>query len=203
VPAQELAPGNTLIDNFGASVAIAFATTGPAIAVGAPRDDGQRGRVYVYTPYATGFGHLLPLGLSQTLSHPSGTAVAGDWLGETLAAVRVKGNAGDTLVVGVPRRDSGGKTDSGAYVRFNASASGSTPYPAQGTIVDNPAPAAGARFGVSFATYGEYDPITGADVDRQVVVGAEGATGGAGGFWIRNGQGGFDPFTQETASPEH
>jgi hypothetical protein len=193
---QELRPATATPNRFGAALAIARTSQGPAIAIGSPDEDGARGRVYVYrtssalTPF--------PLALAGTLAHPTGTAVAGDHLGDVLAAVRVSGMATDTLIAGLPLRDAPGATDSGAYVRF-MSATTSVPLEPQGTMVDNPSPGTGKRFGSSAAVVGVYDPLLGAHLEDRVAVGAE---GWGGGVRVRDGSGGWDLFDQSIAHPE-
>ncbi|HMG57822.1 MAG TPA: hypothetical protein VK601_30180, partial [Kofleriaceae bacterium] len=200
-PVQELAPATTTVNAFGSAVAVAYTSTGPAIAVGSPGEDGARGRVHVFR--TGGWMSPFPLALAQTLAHPTSTAVAGDRLGEVLAAVRVSGNTSDTLVAGLPRRDAPGATDSGAYIRFGSTAAGSSvPLVAQGTLVDNPSPGTGRRFGSSVATAGAYDATRGTLIERRVAIGSDGGEGGAGSFRVRDDASGWDLFHQETAHPE-
>ena len=127
-------------DQFGISVKVA----GNVAAVGAIDDDTgavDTGSAYIFDA-ATG-------GLVWTLNNP--TPGAGDWFGYSVAA------AGNTVVVGAIRDDTGASNAGSAYV-FNADT---------GTLrftLNNPFPVADDQFGYSVAVAGNY-LLVGADLD--------------------------------------
>jgi hypothetical protein len=133
-----------LVPTGGLSVGIAVAVSGNVAIIGAPATSSSKGAVYVYTRPALCSQQPCTWSLAQTLT--AGDGVASDEFGFSLAF------DGQTMLIGAPYADVGGRQQQGAAYTFTKSGSTWT----QNQKLVSYDGAAGDAFGSSVALFGAH-----------------------------------------------